>query len=82
MEPQAVYPLSNEITKAITDGFTITFVFIEGFLHAITDPEKVYAIKDVQKDPRPCLTSNTIVYRLITPDGSKGYAVTDWEEDP
>jgi hypothetical protein len=74
--------LSPEVKSAIKDGFTITFVFIGGFLHVTAEPEKRYAIKDVQKEPRPCMVSNTIVYRFITPDGRKGYAVTDWDEDP
>jgi hypothetical protein len=73
---------SPELIKAINEGFTIAYVFIDGFLHVESDPGKNYPIKDVCKEPKPCLESNTVVYRITAPDGCRGYAVSDWEEDP
>ena len=82
MSAQSILEQSPEVIKAIKDGFILCFVFADGFLYCEIDPGKAYPIKDVCKEPRPCLESNTVVYRITTPNGYKGYAVSDWEEDP
>jgi len=68
---------STEIAKAICDGYSIPFFFIEGFL---CWNDRKYLIKDVSKVICPCIESQRIIYRLNTPDGLRGYAVLEWDQ--
>jgi hypothetical protein len=65
----------TELEKARKDGYLHDFVFADGHVFYVAHPEKKYAIAIAEKDPRPCLITETIVYRIELPDGLKGCAV-------
>jgi hypothetical protein len=72
--------ISPELIKALHEGFTLPFTFVGGVFHCDLIPSKVYAPSDVSKDVRPCVVSETTVYRLHMPDGLKGHAIVRWED--
>lgn len=66
---------------AIQDGYTQCFVFADGHIYCTTNPEKIYSLVEVEKQPYPCSITETVVYRIITPDGIKGIAVIEFEQN-
>lgn len=74
--------ISPEVSRAIEAGYIREFLFIEGSLCCEQTPAISYLIKDVVKIPIPDVQSRIVVYRIKAPDGIKGYAIADWEEDP
>lgn len=74
--------ISPEVIKAVAAGYTHEFVFTDGFLCCEHPEINIFLIKDVQKIPVPDIINQMIVYYIETPTGLKGYAITDWEEDP
>lgn len=75
------YDSCPELLSAIKDGFVHEFRFIDG--HVVCSPcgTNRFHIKDVMKTPRPCIHTQTVVYRIITPTGMMGYAVVEMKQD-
>lgn len=76
--------MSQQLTQqeiAIQDGYTKCFVFADGHIYCTTNPSVSYCLKEVEKQPYPCILTETVVYRITTPDGVKGIAVIEFEQD-
>ncbi len=66
---------------AFQEGYTECFVFADGQVYCSSNPVKGYSLTIVEKQPYPCTTTETVVYRIKTPDGIKGIAVIGFEQD-
>lgn len=66
---------------AIQDGYTACFVFVDGQIYCSLNPDKGYSLAVIEKQPYPCTISETVVYRIKTPDGIKGIAVIPFEQN-
>jgi hypothetical protein len=73
-------PLITELQRAISEGYVHYFLFIENELCCITDKAKRYSIPEVNIFPRPCLLTQTTIYRIRTPEDIMGFAMLDWKE--
>lgn len=71
---------SPVLQEIIEQGYTSCFVFKESKLFCSLYPLKGYFTSEVHKEPRPCVTSQTIVYVIETKDGIKGHAILNWQE--
>lgn len=71
----------TELQKAIEEGYTVVCDFAEGCVFYCSEPHKSFFISQVTISPRPCLETQTIVYRIKFPDGVKGVALIDFQED-
>ncbi len=72
----------TELQKALQEGYTEYFSFIDGYIKSDKTPEKTYSIICCkERKPCPCLITKTIVYRIQTIDGTKGVAVIDFNND-
>jgi hypothetical protein len=72
--------ISPEVAKAVEAGYTERFVFSDGVLHCTSIPQRVYLVHQVQKQPSPCQSSRSNIYRIQTSDGIKGIAIIEWVE--
>jgi hypothetical protein len=73
--------ITTELHNAIKDGYFIAFQFLDGHVCACSNPNERYFISKVAIDPRPCLLTQTIIYRIMLPNGIKGFAILDFQED-
>jgi hypothetical protein len=81
MNTELTSPLTEE-AKAIADGFPTLFLFDQDEVIMATHPEKRYKFSFVKHgEPRPCVLFHLVLYRIITPDGIKGYVFNDDNED-
>lgn len=66
---------------AILDGYIECFVFADGQVYCTLHPDKRYSLAVIEKQPFPCTKTETVVYRITTPDGIKGTAVIAFAEN-
>jgi len=72
--------MSPESIKAFDAGYRQRFVFKNGDLYCTLNPEKCYPIQTVSKQAIPCIRSKSNIYRIETPEGTKGIAIVEWVE--
>ncbi len=71
----------TQLEIAIQMGYTECFVFVDGHIYCSLNPEKVYSLAAIEKQPHPCTITETVVYRIKTPDDIKGTAVIAFDEN-
>ena len=73
--------ITTELQIAIKDGYFVAFQFLNGQVCNCSNPNERHFISKVTISPRPCLPTQTIVYRIMLPGGIKGFAILDFQED-
>lgn len=76
--------MNQELTQqeiAVQDGYTACFAFRDGQIYCTLNPDKGYSLALIEKQPCPCIITETIVYRIKTPEGIKGYAILNMKQD-
>lgn len=73
--------LSEELRNAIAEGYDIVFYLEDGHVLSEADPEIKYAISHADKQPRPCASLQATIYRIVLPNGIKGFAIVSWKRD-
>lgn len=72
--------LSEEIRKAVEDGYDLILFIRDGCVYCETHPGIQYFIAQVEKNPRPCSVIQGNIYRIDLPDGLKGFAFVSWKQ--
>ena len=73
--------VSDELRKAVDDGYEHVFYFQDGNVLSETLPELMHTIAQVYKQPCPCLALQGNIYRIVLPSGMKGFAIVPWKQD-
>lgn len=72
---------SVELKNAVAEGYDLFLFFQDGNVLSEMIPGLTYPIAQVTKQPRPCHSLQGNVYRVILPDGKKGFAIVSWVQD-
>jgi hypothetical protein len=64
----------SALQAALNEGYITQFIIHNGYISDLLYPEQEFAFCHVVVDICPCLINNHILYRIVTPNGIKGYA--------